>query len=489
VLTRISRRLSLAAACLTTIGALAAAAGQADASIVPPLGGSASAATGTVAAQAAATVAATPATVAVTTTKLRSIPASYFIGFSFESSNTDSSNIFSTTGQYPALLKNLGHGVLRFGGKSVDAKSYTGITASNLASLAKLVTATGWKVNYSENLGYFNASRVTSDAKAVTKALGANVLAFACGNEPDDYLLHKLRPAGYTEAAYLKEVPPCFAAIHAGAPGAPVEGPNTFHVAWLPSYAAAVKAKKFAIKYLAEQYYPMTTCGKTTPGGATTLLSRTTAGNEATTLAAMAASAAVAGTPFIIGETNSASCSGIAGVSNAYAAALWAVDYVLLAAEKGASGIYFHGSLSTYCTRYTPICNTGSGYVAEPVYYGLLFAHLLGTGQMLKTTITTKANIAAHAVTSAGKISVVVENLSATPSALTLKAAGVSGTASVLHLTGSSLAATSGVKIQGAAVSSAGTFAAGVASHATCSAGVCKLTIPAYTAVIMHLPA
>ena len=127
--------------------------------------------------------------------------------------------------------------------------------------------------------------------------------------------------------------------------------------------------------------------------------------------------------------------------------------------------------------------------MAEPLYYGLLFTHLLGSGQMLRTTVSATANVAAHAVTSGGKTSVVVENPNATPAALTLKAAGVSGTASVLHLTGSSLAATSGIRIQGAAVSSSGTFAPGAATHVICSAGVCKLTIAPYSAVIMHLPA
>jgi hypothetical protein len=200
-------------------------------------------------------------------------------------------------------------------------------------------------------------------------------------------------------------------------------------------------------------------------------------------------SAAAAGTPFVIAETNSASCSGLPGLSNTYAAALWAVDWVLLAAEKGATGIYFHGVLTTACNSYTPICKTGTGvYVAEPVYYGLLFAHLLGTGQMLGTTVASTADIAAHAVTSGGKTSVVVENLSAAPSALTLKVPGVSGIANVLNLTGGSLAATSGVKIQGAAVSPSGTFTPAAATHVTCTAGVCKLTIAGYSAVVMHLP-
>ena len=490
--THIGRRLSLAAACFTTIAALAA--GPANAMILPPSGGNISAPGSTGPGQtvmSAAPIAVAPATVTVTTTKLRSIPASYYFGFSFESSETDLSNIFSTTGEYPALLKNLGYGVLRFGGNTVDRATFHGITASNLNSLAALVSATGWKVNYSENLGHYVASQVTSDASAVSRKLGAHLLAFACGNEPEHYPALLLRPASYTEATYLTEAARCFAAVHAGAPGAPVSGPNTYHVAWLPPYAAAVKAGKLHVSSLDEQYYPMTHCGRTpTPGGSTTLLSRTTASNEALQLNSIASSAAVAGTPFVLAETNSASCTGIPGMSNTYAAALWAVDWALLAAEKGASGIYFHGGLSTTCTSYTPICKTGPGkYVAEPVYYGLLFAHMLGSGQMLQTTITTRANIAAHAVTSGGKISVVVENLSATPSALTLNVPGVSGTASVLHLTGSSLAATWGVRIQGAALSPSGTITPGAATPVTCTAGVCKLTIAADSAVIVHLPA
>ncbi|HEX9538976.1 MAG TPA: hypothetical protein VGA04_12485 [Streptosporangiaceae bacterium] len=475
-----------------TIAALAA--GPANAVILPPFGGNISGSgqtAGSPPVMSAAPIAVTPATVDVTTTKLRSIPASYYFGFSFESSETDLSNIFSTTGEYPALLKNLGYGVLRFGGNSVDRATFHGITASNLNSLAALVSATGWKVNYSENLGHYVASQVTSDAGAVSRKLGAHLLAFACGNEPEHFPALLLRPASYTEAMYLTEVAKCFAAIHAGAPGAPVSGPNTYHVAWLPPYAAAVKAGKLHVSSLDEQYYPMTHCGQTpTPGGSTTLLSRTTASNEAAQLNSIASSAAVAGTPFVLGETNSASCTGIPDMSNTYAAALWAVDWALLAAEKGATGIYFHGGLSTTCTSYTPICKTGPGkYVAEPVYYGLLFAHMLGSGQMLQTTISTRANIAAHAVTSGGKISVVVENLSATPSALTLNVPGVSGTASVLHLTGSSLAATWGVRIQGAALSPSGTITPGAATPVTCTAGVCKLTIAADSAVIVHLPA
>src|ERR1700730_11360401 len=105
--THIGRRLSLTAASFMTTPALAA--GPANAMILPPSGGNISGpgpTAGSPPVMSAAPIAVTPATVDVTTTKLRSIPASYYFGFSFESSETDLSNIFSTTGEYPALLKN-----------------------------------------------------------------------------------------------------------------------------------------------------------------------------------------------------------------------------------------------------------------------------------------------------------------------------------------------------------------------------------------------
>ncbi|KAF2670117.1 hypothetical protein BT63DRAFT_454296 [Microthyrium microscopicum] len=66
-----------------------------------------------------------------------------------------------------------------------------------------------------------------------------------------------------------------------------------------------------------------------------------------------------AGIPFIMGETNSVSCGGRSGISDTFGAALWVVDYVLLAASLGMQKIFFHlGAQSEY-----------SAFTPEPYFY------------------------------------------------------------------------------------------------------------------------
>jgi hypothetical protein len=319
----------------------------------------------------------------------------------------------------------------------------------------------------------------------VATSLGTNLFGVACGNEPEDFPGRE-RPTSYTEQDYLTtDVPACYAAVRAGAPTAPFTGPNTFHTSWLPPYAAAEKG---ILAYLVEHYYPMTNCHKG-PNSPLTLISTATMAREIYMLSQVKAAASLAKVPFIIGETNSASCGGITGIGDTYASALWASSWLMIGAEHGAHAMYFNGSLSS-CIVYTPLCESGpTSYRARPIYYGLLFAHLMGTGWTLQTAVPASANLAAFAIrNSPGNVRVMVQNLTGAPATVTLKVAGVKGTAGLLKLTAPSLTATSGVRIQGASVTAAGGFAPGPASHVVCAAGACHLRVPAYAAVIVMLP-
>jgi hypothetical protein len=56
-----------------------------------------------------------------------------------------------------------------------------------------------------------------------------------------------------------------------------------------------------------------------------------------------------AGKPFLMFETNSASCGGFPGISDSFGAALWALDYGLQMAYSNFSGALLHvGGLSAY---------------------------------------------------------------------------------------------------------------------------------------------
>jgi hypothetical protein len=427
-----------------------------------------------------------------------------FIGLSFPSSELNSGS-FSYTGNLPALLRNLGPGVLRFGGSSVDRASFTGIWRRPARALATLVRRTGWNVLYSVNLGHFQASQVTADARRVAADLGAHLLAIACGNEPELFA-GRYRPADYDEADYLSDdVPRCLQAVRQGAPSARFAGPDTFEVAggpgdwstpWLPPYASAAQAGQIpGLSLLVAHLYPMSNCFNFGQGvRPADLLSPAVEEKERGVLAAIGSAAATAGVPYLISESNSASCGGIPGVSNSYASALWSADWLMLAAERDARGLDFNGALSSACPLYSPLCGAGPGmYSARPVYYGMLFVHMLGTGRTFFTPLTISGAADAHVVThsvvsSSGRVRVMVENLGAVSMRVLLQDSRISGRADTWYLTGPSVGATGGVRIQGATVRRNGTFRPGAPGHVTCRAGSCRLNLPAYSAVIVQLP-
>jgi hypothetical protein len=415
---------------------------------------------------------------------LGTLPA-YYLGLSFESSSIASAGGFDDSGNLPRLLENLGPGVLRFGGNSVD-KSDTGPSPAALAAVAKLVRVTRWNVIYSVSLGRFNAGQAGRDARAVKQALGAQLSAIACGNEPDDFARNGIRAASFAEAGYLRQAAECISAVRLAVPEARIAGPDTSHVNWLARYAAAEKGQ---ISLLTQHLYPLSDCNG--PDGTTlTLLSRATAAAENRKIRTAAAAARTAGVPLRLSETNSASCGGIPGVSDSFASALWAVDYSLIAAQDGASGLNFHGSMTSHCNAYSPLCRaSGAHYLTRPIYYGLLFAHLLGTGRLLPVTVNPAANLTAHAIrTPAGTIRVVIENLAGQAGNVALHAGIAGGLATVLRLTGPSLGATSGIRIQGAMIRPDGTFTPGPSAHLDCRKGTCDLRLSPYSAVIIALP-
>jgi hypothetical protein len=166
------------------------------------------------------------------------------------------------------------------------------------------------------------------------------------------------------------------------------------------------------------------------------------------------------------------------------------VQYLLNAAEHGIAGMNFHGGLTPGCQYFTPLCMTGPNeYAPMPIYYGMLFTHLLGDGQLLPATATADSpalNLAAFALRPyEGGLRVLVENLGPDRAATSVRAGGTSATA--LTMTAPSLLATSGVRIQGAEVAANGTFTPGPPTPVACPAGTCRLTIQPYSAVLLTL--
>lgn len=417
----------------------------------------------------------------------------HYIGLSFGTNELNTGQL-DNVGNLTTLLKNLGTGVMRFGGIVAD-QNFTGITSQALAGLARLTRASGWKVLYTENIGQFNAASVAANAQAVSKALGSGLSAFACGNEPEYFYNDGVRPKDYSVGDYLSDAANCIEAIDAGAPNAPIEGPDTVtEPTWPEAYATNEAG---LIKYFGIHFYPLP-CGlngETPAERATQLFSQSQITRETWWFGWAKADAETAKAELWMDEVNTACGGGDPGLSNTFASALWIVDYLLLGAEHGVSEMNVQGGLGT-CPEgypgYSPLCEVGTNeYAAEPIYYGMLFTHLLGTGNLLPVTVsggTSAGDIAAFALrSSTGGIRVIIENFSQHQAVIKLSAPDTSSNATVLHLTAPSLLATSGVTIQGAKVGANGVLQPGKPDLAQCSAGECAITVAPYSAALITL--
>lgn len=97
------------------------------------------------------------------------------------------------------------------------------------------------------------------------------------------------------------------------------------------------------------------------------------------------------GLSYILGETNSYSCHGAPGVSNAAGAALWALDYTLYAAQIGISRVHFHDGIGYKYNLIQPLTLTRSildgsplasplaPHVQPPYYAAIIAAEAIGS--------------------------------------------------------------------------------------------------------------
>ncbi|OAL47006.1 hypothetical protein IQ07DRAFT_623860 [Pyrenochaeta sp. DS3sAY3a] len=105
------------------------------------------------------------------------------------------------------------------------------------------------------------------------------------------------------------------------------------------------------------------------------------------------------GLPYVIGETNSIACQGLAGVSDVFGAAVWSVDYALYAASLNVSNLYWHMGTGY---RYSAWQATQNGTTApgpRPLYYGnWLIATALGKSDAQVVQVVNTTSLAGYAI-------------------------------------------------------------------------------------------
>ncbi len=374
------------------------------------------------------------------------MPNTATLDASFASLSYEKSHINTPPGVYfgprnanlIGLLNALGAGMLRIGGNAVERNTWTPegpgqtkgqvsrIDVANFADFIKQCPK--WKVIYGINFagarGSTSSPALAADEAAyVAQQLGSQLFAFEIGNEPDQYGDSRTpNLSGITYDIFLNGGAVAqgtisgwnqFAqAIANAVNGAVFSGPaaSSDTSGWAESFAASETGK---IALLTEHYY-ISNFSSAAPTIAGMLNYPDT--SLVAELQKMQSAAQQAGVPFRIDEANSYfSSTQLAGVSNVFASALWAIDFIFTHAQYGASGLNFHnnGSIDSYA-----VIGDAQGAVTavQPLYYALMFFSQIfadgASGQLLTTTLSASdVAVSAFAVaTGSGATYVVVNN-------------------------------------------------------------------------------
>jgi len=324
------------------------------------------------------------------------------------------------------LMRALGAGILRLGGNSQDNSCWDRaraphpdacedeLNAGDLRLFSDAARASGWRLILGLNLKQNSPSWALREVtEGIAREIASEqIFGLEFGNEPDLFARTPYRPRTYAPEDNVQEFLAYLHAFQADPAARPyaLVGPGTC-CPWrnardLGAFVDGVGREN--LRWVAVHNYSATTCG-----GQTLSIDRLLSpelmdqfNREARPLAAVARER---GLPIAMTETNSASCGGMPGVSDAFAAALWGLDYAFSLAEGGFVNVGFHISYRPGGgSSYNPIDTYGqrdaSGRwhyrnVVEPLYYAMyLFSRNAAGGHLLPAVVESRANIRAYAV-------------------------------------------------------------------------------------------
>lgn len=426
-----------------------------------------------------------------------------FLGLSYEKSVLAEAHFRQDNAEMSNLCRNLGGGVLRFGGNKLETtcwelkatfaakagpvKAKQFIEPANLDNLYAFAKQSGWRVIHGLNLAASNPAMAADEAAYALQVGGPTVLAFEVGNEPDFYPRHALRSTNYVYRQYRSEAEAEQRVILARSPNAPMAGPaTTKFCTWFPDFVSDFKGR---VVLATSHFYSLSAKSENRSAAnfasVENLLSASTKRDWLSMIGKVQGASRAAGIPFRLGECNSVSGGGTDGVSDVFAAALWGADFLFDVAEQGVAGINFHGGFSD--RGYTPFCFRNQHYHPHPLYYAMLLFHQAGHGRVVPVECHAAANLAAHAVLGDdGKLRVVLINKSLGQIVAVSVASGLlRENAEVIRLTAPSVASKDGVTLAGRAVGRDGTWTPKPGESVQCVEGKFEVALPPASAAIV----
>jgi len=379
------------------------------------------------------------------------IPAD-FAGLSYEIEQLADPSFFSSqnAGLIRAVKSLARHGVLRLGGNTGEfgwwkpqpetpepehphvrevvgepKAEYYAVTAEAVRNLAGFLKATGWSCIYGINMGTNTPERAADEAEFAAKTLGTDLEYFQIGNEVDLFSRHLRDPHTWSAKTYLAEWLKMADAVAARVPGAQFGVPDVAsEIDWLTEIAAQWSSIEHPPRVVALTHHHYFGGPATNPNvNIPNLLKAATMAKVQATADTANAAAAKMGVPVRMTEGNTCYRGGKPGVSDVFAAALWAADYSLLLASNKYTGVNLHGGTGIVIANglggflpgdkmleaqgatpeqiashphpfYTPIAMFGSECRLEPVAYGLMFANRLSGAKLINAGLTQKLQAA-----------------------------------------------------------------------------------------------
>ena len=312
-----------------------------------------------------------------------------FAGLSYESSilltGPDQAHYFSLrNAPLIDLFKTLGVRSLRVGGDGVDSPRFAIPGDADIDSLFQFARAAGVKVIYSFRFKNGNVETTLPLARYIADHYSENLECFAIGNEPNVYYK--------SFAEYLPVWSKYFAAITVGNPSVKVCGPSAWQEDWARQFADAMTPEQLGkIAFVSQHIYPFGVADRLKDAAAACeqMIGKK---DYNANYQKFAPEVLKRGLRYRLEETNSYAHGGEEGASNAYVAALWALDYCYWWASHQASGINFHtGNFSVSANRrgfrYSAFVPSANGYTSLPLAYGMLTFSLGGQGRLVNVKV------------------------------------------------------------------------------------------------------
>ncbi|WP_295676349.1 glycosyl hydrolase family 79 C-terminal domain-containing protein [uncultured Mucilaginibacter sp.] len=388
------------------------------------------------------------------------------------------------------MIRNLGPGVLRIGGETCDEVFWSDnprnpssgrdtLTISDIDRLAAFSMAIGWQVLFGLNLGSNDLVKSSNEAAYAGNRLAGNLLAFQSGNEPD--VFHNgIRPRTYNFSNFQDEWEAYLTAIKTKVPNASFAGPDVaYNTDWITAFAVE---EHYNIKLLDCHYYM---AGPATSPNINYQTILADDGNLPGYLAIIKSQAKKYNLPYRISESNNVYGGGKAGVSDVFASALWALDFMWIIAENNGSGINFHTGDGLF---YSPISTQNGVLQANPEYYAMLAFNYASTGgKIIPASISNSELCSAYACVKPDNSYVLTlinkdeKNNASVTILLNKTASGIQ----IQRLTAPSLNVATGITFAGSTVNADGTFEAKTTEQYAVAGNSVVVKVPAGSAAIV----